>query len=98
MKTLLLLAISFLIRNPKIAINFILKNRIFIRLLAYLLPVIIIGLLPFPPLLKFLILLITGSSTYFYIKHRTNNSKIQNTSNENKTTIEGSYRFKDDEK
>jgi len=78
--------------------NFLLKNRVFIRLLVYLLPIIIIGLLPLPPLLKFLILLITGGSTYFYIKYRTNNSKIQNTSNKNKTIIEGSYRFKDDEK
>ena len=98
MKFLLLLAINFLIRNPRIVINFLLKNRVFTLLLVSLLPIIIIGPLPLPPLLKILILLITGSGAYFYIKHRNNNAKIQNTSNKNTTTIEGSYHFKDDKK
>ncbi len=96
MKTLLLLAISFIIRNPRIVINFLLKNRVITILLACLLPIIVIGPLPLPPLLKILILLTTGCSIYFFIKQRSNNSKIQNSSDEKTSTIEGSYRVKDD--
>ena len=98
MKTLLLLAISFLIRNPRIVINFLLKNRAITILLACLLPIIVIGPLPLPPLLKILILLTTGCSIYFFIKYRSNNSKIQNSSDKKTTIIEGSYRVKDDRK